>query len=123
VSAVVLLLAAGLAPGDGPGAVSAEVAEGFEFPGEWECVQFNGSVFTYSGTAAGSTYIQTFGLTPEGAGKLRLCPRGRALLGIYQWKGDSFIACFRAPDCGRPTTFDAGDGQRLLILRRIPPGK
>jgi hypothetical protein len=119
----VLLLAAGVAPGDGPGAVSAEVAEGFEFPGEWECIQFNGSVYTYQGTSAGSTYIQTFGLTPEGAGKLRLCPRGRPLPGIYQWKGDSFIACFRAADCGRPTTFDAGDGQRLLILRRITPGK
>jgi hypothetical protein len=108
VSAVVLLLAAGLAPGDGPGAVSAEVAEGFEFPGEWECVQFNGSVFTYRGTAAGSTYLQTFGLTPEGAGKPHLSRAGRPLPGIYQWKGNSFIVCFRSPRCGLPTTFDAG---------------
>jgi hypothetical protein len=37
-SAFVLLLAAGVVPGDGPGEVSAETERGLDLRGEWECV-------------------------------------------------------------------------------------
>jgi hypothetical protein len=44
-------------------------------------------------------------------------------LGIYQQHGDRLIICYRDVDKGRPTSFQAGEDQALLTLRRVKPGK
>jgi hypothetical protein len=73
-------------------------------------------------TAGDLSYPWTF--EDEGRGRLRIRSAGRkAGLGIYKREGDRLFLCIRAENDGRPTSFQAAQGQALLILRRIPPGR
>jgi hypothetical protein len=59
-------------------------------------------------------------ITVEGNGRLRI-GRPVDLLAIYKWEGDHLVICWRLETKGRPTSFGTGDGQDLLILRRVRP--
>jgi hypothetical protein len=60
--------------------------------------------------------------TDQGKGRLRI-DAGKFWLGIYKWEGESLFICYRDAEDGRPSSFDARDGQKLLILHRVKPGK
>jgi hypothetical protein len=138
-SAFAMVLAAGMAVGSGPEAVSSGVEQGLDLRGKWEGHLRSawGKTLTArleaQGAGCGGTlFLKAHGreeegfrldrVTDEGGGRLRL-EREIALLGIYKWQGDQLVICFRMERAGRPTSFQAGDGKDLLILHRVKPGK
>jgi hypothetical protein len=129
---LVMALAAGVAMGNDPPAVSAETEQSLDLSGEWEGTWWNGEGTTYRATIRGGRLVghsdgeilifKTAGFTDEGGGKLHgigLCEG--PCLGIYEQDGDLLTLCFREASEGRPTAFRAGDGQHLLILHRVRP--
>ncbi|HEY7428798.1 MAG TPA: hypothetical protein VH682_31500 [Gemmataceae bacterium] len=64
-------------------------------------------------------------LTDDGHGKFKCGSDGGETwtLGIYKYDGDHLSMCFRSAHLGRPTSYRAGDGQELLIIHRVKPGK
>jgi hypothetical protein len=129
---LVMALAASLAMGNDPVVVSAEVEQRLDPSGEWE-----GSGRTSSGLVClvrfqpGEVRLSFRGawqrspctVTDEGEGQLRIRLGKPFYLGIYERDGDRVTLCLRQASEGRPTSFRAGDGQHLLILRRVRPGK
>ena len=128
-----LALAAGLMLGSGPESVSGETDPGLDLQGDWVGVwQFttpreevswdaylhNGRLSIWPTNCCGLEFRPwaewDFKWVDEGAGKLR---RGD-LIGIYRWDGDRLDICCCDPSKGRPTSFQAGNRQYLLILRR-----
>jgi hypothetical protein len=118
-SACVLLLAAGVVPGDGPGPVSSEVAEGFALYGKWECTHRTERDVTHYVAVSSAVHMRFFGIQDEGGGQLRLL-RWQGV-GIYQRQRDGYLVCFRRTSQGRPTSFGLGEGRELLVFRRVPP--
>jgi hypothetical protein len=62
-------------------------------------------------------------MTDEGGGRFLVAVSKVLYLGIAEQDGDRVILCIREAGEGRPTSFRAGDGQHLLILHRVRPGK
>jgi hypothetical protein len=136
---LVLVLAAGMALGDGPEKVSGEmeVAQRLDLSGEWKGTwkESNGRVWDAwlrNGTLSG-TQVKAMGRIvgivckwegfDEGRGKVRAKDWRCDYLGIYRYEGDRIVICYRLDVFGRPNSFRAGDGCDLLILHRIKPGK
>jgi hypothetical protein len=134
-SALAMVLAAGMAIVHGPEKVSAEVGQ--DLSGEWRGTlrRCNGRERTVTaffeddklsitmhhenGTTRTATYI----VINEGKGHLRLSSKVSTRLGIYQQERESLTICYRKAKYGRPTTFRPGDRQMLVTLRRIEPRK
>lgn len=134
-SAFVLVLAAGVAVGSGPEAVSPEMDRGLDLRGEWKGVWVDEAGAKWKATAENGTVcgerpefvkvIRAQDVADEGAGRVQvLYPRVEPpALGIYQWRGDCLIICFREARLGRPTAFRGGNGQDLITLRPVKPAK
>jgi hypothetical protein len=134
-STFVLLLAAELAPGDGPEKVSGEVAEGrLHLDGKWEGYWYslisslydpvyldNGEIRRrYPGEAVDRSFGTVF---VEGKRNLRLVSARRTQLGIYHQEGDCFKICVHYGVGPRPTGFGDHPDWILFVFRRVPPGK
>jgi hypothetical protein len=133
-SAFVLLLAAGLAPGDSPEAAAGEVEQRLNLRGRWAGAWYgdggplkvrmddgNLTVFTSNGLPCFGGPLR---MTDEGVGRCCCVVADRVSLpGIYRQEGDRLLICFRWPRASRPASFWGGDSQVLLILRRVPPKK
>jgi hypothetical protein len=130
-SALAMVLMAGMAvPGIGPEMVSAEVEQRLDLRGMWEGTRWNDKkvscyVCYKSGWLASPFEIAAwvFELSDEGRGNVKIKSDKGDFLGIYQQDGNRTVICYRAESKGRPISFWAGDGQHLLILRRVKPGK
>jgi hypothetical protein len=140
-SALAMVLMAAMAiPGNGPEMVSAEMEQGLDLRGDWEgtCKTSDGTDWeaqlhfprfsTRRGhltlTAGGALNFQAVTLTDEGAGRLRITwSDGVIFPGIYEQQDDRAVICFSRAERGYPTEFRGGDGQHLLILRRVKPRK
>jgi hypothetical protein len=138
-SAFVLVLAAGLAVGNGPEKVSVAAYEGLDLSGAWEGwlaftshrirVELRDGDLKYQGNPAVFLYGED--CVDEGAGRLRFRLRpsrwGRETrhLGIYKQDRERITICF-APDGGdRPDSFLLQESpvHFLITLRRVKPGK
>jgi hypothetical protein len=130
-NALVLLLA-GMAVGNGPEGISAETEQGLDLRGEWEG--------TYQDKAKRALHAHLsdaklrlwnenisveiqFPIVDEGGGKFRYNRAARTMLGIYKQERDCVTFCFRLAFQTRPASFSPGNGQCLLILHRVKPGK
>jgi hypothetical protein len=133
-SALAMVLTAAMAvPGNGPEKVSGEVEQGLDLRGEWEgtwrnpgwpgeaddLIYLSGTKFSIS--VKGSPFISFYHtIVDEGDNKLRF---SEGLAGIYRQDGGRITICLRAADKGRPTDFQAGNGQHLITLHRVKPRK
>lgn len=132
-----ILTAAMVVPGDGPGKASGEVSEkgrGLDLKGKWE-----GSlrIKLPDGTDSivSATYhdgklaaLDLFGeealklvFIDQGKGRCRCRTFGddQEALGIYKWQRDQLFICLRADGKGRPTNFTVEGTNLLLILHRV----
>jgi hypothetical protein len=66
---------------------------------------------------------ESWTISDEGAGRFHLMVDEVGHLGIYKQDGDRIVICYQTESKGRPMSFRAGDGQHLLILYRVKPGK
>lgn len=144
-STLVLVLAAGITvSGNGPEMVSGKVEQRLDLSGEWKGTwqlpdgQFTPAFSTEQripgvpegGIIVGeewdgrSIFIRRDSLIEEESGYFSLRFKGRrGSLGIYQQDGDRVVLCFRIAGKGYPRSFRGGNGQHLLILHRVKPGK
>jgi hypothetical protein len=140
-SATALVLLAGLAMGSDPQPVWTETDVHFyldrEWEGSWEGQCLHPDVIrdlklprTYNKVKVGmsprgfslssDTVSLAQGWGPrnrwidEGKGRFRVAG---LYLGIYKREGDRVIICMKWAEHGRPTAFQAGDNQALLILK------
>jgi hypothetical protein len=142
-SAFVLLLAAGLAPGDGPGAVSLQMEQRLNLSWQWEGTSCRSGwswevrlvrclvnrrlgpetfvLVTYRADPRENLALWHF--QDEGGGRFCIEHKDRSYLGIYQYKGDWLTPCLRDAEPGRPTPFSAEYDTELLTLRRVRPKK
>ena len=130
-STLVLMLAAGMTvPGDVPKEAMEEIEQRLDLGGEWEGMWYGGrtgvdALVYLSGTRITLLCEDSFTryhhrITDEGKNKLRFLD----VPGIYEHDGDRLLICFRMGfGSGRPTSFQAGDGQVLLILHRVKSRK
>jgi hypothetical protein len=131
-STFVMALAVGMTVGSAEDGTAAEVYRGLDLRGSWKGeLSWNGHdpAPVY---ATSARLITTFWridehawtLTDEGDGKgVRIELWGHRLAGIYRQEGDRLTICFRNARFGRPTSFQRAEGQYLLILHRVKPGK
>jgi hypothetical protein len=130
---LVLALAAGMAFGDGPEAVSEEMEQRLDLSGEWEgsWMAFNGRLFeakvgdglVESNAEPDLLSFRVADVTDEGGGRLRIArANGLDDLGVYRNDGNRLIICYGWAKKGYPTSFRAGGSQSLLVLRRVKPG-
>ena|SRR5262245_33573684 len=141
-SALAMVLMAAMAiPGNGPEKVSGEVEQGLDLSGKWEAICYRPGGGVLRGQASiseegglsisgqqgparrggqGRFHIAFGKVIDEGSGHIR--SQNSLGIGIYKQEGDRLLICF-GYDKHRPTSFRAGDGQFLLILRRVKPGK
>lgn len=71
---------------------------------------------------AGVIFIHVDSIIDEGEGTFRI-KEGKGFVGIYKVRKESIALCFRPSVQGYPRVFRGGDGQHLLILRRIKTEK
>jgi hypothetical protein len=138
--------------GDGPEKVSGEVAktQRLDLRGRWEgsWTDENGTIFHATtcgddkligttplrlkgGCIEGEiTFLKLSDVSDQGNGKLRgkwwFSEDGESpgwYQGIYRQEGDRLTICFRNRPHPRPISFHAGDGQHLLILKRVKSRK
>jgi hypothetical protein len=139
-STLVLVLAAGTAMGNGPEKVSGEVEQRLDLSGKWEGVWWfytDGRLQVSSRDSClvgvrkpgadnwvGSS-IDTCNFIDEGHGKLRGTwdLTDREIYGIYRQDGERLLLCFSEAPYPWPTSFQVGDGQFAIIIRRVKPGK
>lgn len=135
------IILTGLMIGSGPERVSDEIEQGLNLSGEWEGVwqtqrssrevTLRDGKLHWAGCLVGEPpdrYEYSLHVVEEGRGNLRIRLSNRHLgvyrcLAIYHQKGDRLLICFRAVAKGRPVGFSVNEGQRLLILHRVKPGK
>jgi hypothetical protein len=134
-TALAMILAAGMAVGSGPEKVSGEVEQGLDLRGEWEgtspCPPKSDCVVRFVKNKLNIYDPSTkcsigFTVIDEGGGRLRLpLTRVRGLLGIYRYQDhDHLHICFSANETGhRPTSFHVGNDRMYLILHRVKPAK
>ena len=132
-STLVMVMAAGMMPGDGPEKVSGEIVQGLDMRRLWEGLWIDSDGIwrkaelnlreceligeRLPGQIPGDI-SQTLGflsIKDDGAGHIRLGDD----LGIYNQDNTCLIICFRDHRKGYPTSFRGGNGQNLLILRRV----
>jgi hypothetical protein len=125
-SAFVMVLAAGMAVGNGPEKVSGEVEPGLDLHGKWA-----GSIGIEPGFTPPASYEDgrltvirpdgphsaTLKLIDQGEGKCKCRIAGDEALGIYQWKGQQLVLCIGRHE-KRPSTFRLEDGL-LFTLRPV----
>jgi hypothetical protein len=139
-SALAMVLAAGMALGNGPEKVSGEMVQGLDLRGEWagdwwldtdkryDVTKLGKSLFGLRMKSNGvrtATWLNVPDIVDEGHGRLRgrWDWRGVEIHGIYQQDGRRLVICFVEINRSRPTSFLIEDGQCLLILRRVKPAK
>jgi hypothetical protein len=124
-------------PGDGPAPVSAEMEERLDLSGKWEGNVSHQEGFSVGAWLEGSRLVEwdflgngpriavSYQVSNSGdvPGRFRLILNGERYVGIYKRSSDAVILCYRLAGRGYPTSFRAGDGQSLLILRRVKPRK
>jgi hypothetical protein len=126
-----ILTAAMVVPGDVPEKVSGEMEQGLDLSGEWEgTITYGGEAkdvvmldFTLIEFEWSRVYLSNWKVQDEGQGRFRLIEVFRPYIGIYEWRSDCLALCYAKADIGRPTSFQASDGQILLILHRVKPGQ
>jgi hypothetical protein len=128
-SALAMILAAGMAVGNGPEKVSGEMEERLNLSGEWEGELYHACGTSFTVSYQGGTLIATNGeqvetmhvqFIDEGNGKLRGTEKGKGdALGIYKWERQSLILCIGLSGRPRPSSFQQDDEHSLLILRRV----
>jgi hypothetical protein len=137
-SAFVLLLAAGLVPGDAPGAEPARTKPRLDLRGRWVGPWDNGRTPTMEFeitdgvlTAVDGGFLRGSGgmrgpsweIRDEGGGRCCVtCSGEDALLGLYRAEGDAVAFCFLPVKSGRPASFQV-KGLSRLTLRRVLPEK
>jgi hypothetical protein len=125
-SALAMILAAGMAVGSGPENVSGEVERGLDLSGEWEGtyqvdisdwnVRYGGGVLTYWHNQIQVRRQIPMRFVDEGHGKVRLALRDGPPItpGIYKMRNDCIIMIFwRGGNKDRQITF---------TLHRVKPG-
>jgi len=136
-SALTMILAATvMLPANGPEMVSGEVEQDRELDlrGEWRgMLTCGGQSEKVILTETGTFIVNRWSLIPivgtmderdERGGKFCFLLGGHSrYVGIYEWRGDSIALCFRKASKGRPTSFEAGEDQYLVILHRVKPRK
>jgi hypothetical protein len=131
-SAFVMTLAAGMAVGNGPETVSADVDEGLILLGAWTGTFRVGKKTFRADFNQGKLQVTRGGvpvlagpwnMTDEGGGKFRAEVAGCHFLGIYHREGGHVILCCRDAGQGRPASFEVKNEEILLTLRRVKPGK
>jgi hypothetical protein len=120
-SALALVLAAGMVLGDGPGRTSGEVEQGLDLRGRWEGTYIAG--IGQGGLMSREGIFGLDDLTDEGGGKLSSGRGKNRRLGIYRQDDDNLIFCIREAGKGRPTSFVPSEDQTLYILNRVKPRK
>ena len=129
-----VLMAAMVIPGNGPEKVSGEVKQGLDLSGEWEGSWDRGTGLIYKANLRenrlvgkrgnGSIHFPRFIVEEDGEGAIRVTVGGGGVCkGIFRCEGDHVLICFRNSHTLRPTSFQAGHGQELLILHRVKPRK
>jgi hypothetical protein len=120
---------------NGPEVESLETYCGLDLRGKWQGIWVDGIGREWEATAENGhvsgerpefvNFIHAKHISDEGSGRVRiLYPRVEPpALGIYQWRDDCLIICFREERLGRPVAFQGGNGQDLIILRRVKPAK
>ena len=128
-SALAMILMAGIAVGDGPKKDRGEVEQRLDLSGEWKgtWVDDAGNVWEteqqkrmlaghFKGTLM---WLQLSEIVDEGKGKFHMDWGAREYVGIYKQKGGVLIMSYRAKRHGYPSSFEGGDGSYLLILHRV----
>lgn len=145
-SAIVMAMVVGMALGsDGSERITTESVEHLCLDGEWEGT-WTGRNFLrqspYLGLLVHSKTEEDFTvrITPD-----RIEAQGKGIsfkigvrkwidedqgkfrysnwLGIYKREGGRLFLCMKWDGSGRPTTFQAGEGQVLIVLKRAKPAK
>lgn len=130
-SALAMILAAGMVLSDGPERVSGEMEQGLDLRGEWEGALSDNTGITKTTVRRTSLVLHLDrGLTSlswevedEGQGKLRMRFNGARYLGIYHQEGDRLIICFGCPNGPRATSLRTEHYQHLFTLHRVRPSK
>lgn len=140
-SALAMILTATMAvPADGPEKVSGEIAQlrrqPLDLEGQWKAVLYrDGQVLQGEATLSICGKLNVYVPLPK-PGEKRIFPIGTAVdesngnlrigpfdyLGIYEQDGDRLRICFSEGQ-RRPTSFQAGERQTLLILHRVKSRK
>ena len=139
-SALAMVLMAGMAvPGNGPDKVSAEVEERLDLSGEWEgtlrsdkrqvCpVIIDDGTSKRCGFPALTTIHRShavnarFEVIEARDGKIRAKYCCDLCLGIYRWEANQLVICIRDVE-EEPLESLAADGQIVITLHRVKPGK
>ncbi len=131
----IILTTAMTIPADGPEKVSGEIEclpQPLDLSGKWKAVLYRrgealeGEAAVADGrlrfclhSGAGKS-ISLFGeVDDEGNGNLRVC----RCLGIYKQEGNRLRICLNLSGLQRPASFQPGDRECLLILRRVKSRK
>jgi hypothetical protein len=137
-STLVLMLTAAMAvPGNGPESISAEMEQGLDLRGEWEgtwrladgplyyATIDRKLLFGYPDPDEAGIILYVDSFIDEGNGRFQIRPKDddSCWLGIYEQSNDRVRMCFVEEGKQRPTAFSGGNGQHLLILHRVKPGK
>ena len=128
---VIVLMAAMAVPGNGPEMVSGELEQGLDLSGEWEgTLAYESKVnhvtlndFTLVEFQWSRLSISNLKVQDEGQGRFHGIEGRFRYVGIYEWRGETLILCYREASKGRPTSFQARDAQYVLILHRVKPLK
>jgi hypothetical protein len=128
-----IMLGAAIATCSGSESVSSEVAlsQVLDLRGEWVGYIVTASGIRY-GVRVNSQGVYTlhmealafaWQITDEGAGSFSFGGAEDPCLGIYKQQRDHLAICFTSRHMGRPTSFQGGKGNALLILHRLKTGK
>jgi uncharacterized protein (TIGR03067 family) len=128
-----IVTAAMVVPGDMPEKVSGEMEERLDLRGEWEGrwwpnkdasleVTLRDGSIQLSDKSRPSLPV-VFKIIDEAEGVLHVQYDASRHHGIYKWDNDRLVLCLREANKGRPTSFQARDGQQLFILHRVKPRK
>jgi hypothetical protein len=136
-SALAIILAAGMAIGDGPGKASEQVERRLDLSGEWEGewkgggidndpyrVRLRKGVMVVKGDNWDRPdKIKFSKVIDEGNGKVRFTLGIESCVGIYRQQADRLSICFCIATHDRPTSFRPKENQWLFILHRVKPRK
>jgi hypothetical protein len=134
-SALAMILTAAMTvPGNGPEMVSDEMEQGLDLSGKWE-----GILLFEDGTVhlakLANNFLETFNNKghsvmgcgwahlDEGGGRCKFRLVGKHYYGIYKQEANRVTISICFDGKGYPTSFNGGDNQWLLILRRVKPRK
>jgi hypothetical protein len=131
-SALVLILAAGVMAGGGPEKESGKAGQELELRGEWEgTIAWCESVWAAHYADGKWTVTRLEGDISVVHATLRKVGLGRLMVktdefmpAIYKWEGEDRISiCLSVKGDAPPSSFEASKKQQLVILRRVKPAK